>query len=445
MQGPSLDLPKKRNPSHLARRQPWFWGAFGILLFILAYPAVVVIRAELAIHTDARSARHLIELGKYQEARAPLERWLHKRPTSAEASFLSARSFCGLRAYDHALPALENAAKLGYPAAEIMRVRAIALAWMGRYQEAEPMLQRIAQAGTSPDSAVDEALAKCYLESFQLIAADHIIDRWIKDAPEDARARYWKGEVARKTSEDLPAVIQHYEAALRLDSEYDPARLVIAELYLESHRVDDAAREYTSYLSRHPEDPAAYIGMAQIALEQGDLASAIRQFDQAAIVAPRDTKPLLERGKIEIQRGHLESALHFLDRALAIDPKEPAIHYHRSLVLARLGRKSESEKESEQSALLREDKAQLEKLLRSLLNAPGEIGLQLDAARWLFDHGHPEEGLRWAQKVLSEHPHHPEANAIVADYYEKQGNRGLTNYYRLQSGATALEGVSRTP
>ena len=41
--------------------------------------------------------------------------------------------------------------------------------------------------------------------------------------------------------------------------------------------------------------------------------------------------------------------------------------------------------------------------------------------RWLFDHGHPEEGLRWTEKILRESPQHPETNRLLADYYEKKG------------------------
>jgi predicted Zn-dependent protease len=315
---------------------------------------------------------------------------------------------------------------------------------MARYQEAEPVLAKLVKSDSRPDPEVDEALAKCYLETFQLIAADQVIDRWINDAPQDARARYWKGEIGRKTSDDPSVVIQHYEAALRLDPECDPARLALAELYLQSHRLDDAEREYARYESSHPEDPSTHIGLGQVAEERADVESAVRHFNRAATIAPRDTRPLLELAKIEIQQNRLQAALGYLDRALALDFQEPAIHYHRSLVLARLGRTVESEKEREESARLREEKEQLAKLLRSLLNAPRETALQLDAARWLFDHGHPEEGLRWAQKILSEYPSHPEASALLADHYEKQGNRGLANYYRLQAGAVA-EGKPRAP
>ncbi len=427
-----------------AWRRPWVGGTLAVTLIAAVGWAALAIRSELGIRTDARTARRLLSQGNYPDAKLTLERWLQRRPASAEATFLLARAFVGLRAYDQALLALDRARALGCPANEIDRARAIALAWMGRYQEAESVLTKLVTNSSHPDPEVDEALAKCCLETFQLVAADRVIDRWINDAPDDARARYWKGEIGRRTSEDPPIVIQHYEAALRLDTEYDPARTALAELYLESHRLEDAAREYTTYHRRHPEDPAALIGLGRVAAEKGDVESALGYFDHAATVAPRDTKPLLELGKIEVQQGHLEAALEYLGRALALDPQEPAVHYHRSLVLARLGRTAESEREREESARLREDKEQLAKLMRSLLNAPRDTALQLQAARWLFDHGHPEEGLRWTQKILAEHPRHPETSALLVDYYEKQGNRGLANYYRVQAGSAA-EVKSQTP
>jgi tetratricopeptide (TPR) repeat protein len=443
MRIPSLEIRPNADQSISARRWSRFWLLLAVLLPAAVGLAAIMIRAELAVWADARSTHRLLGLGNYREARVVLDRWLQKRPSSAEATFLLARSLLGLRDYDQGFPMLERAARLGYPIPRIERARAIALAWMGRYQEAEPTLRRLTQPSSIPDPEVDEALAKCFLETFQLIAADQVLDRWIRDAPDDARARYWKGEVGRKTSEDLPIVIQYFEAAVRLDPECDPARLALAELYLESHRLDDAVREYTLYLDRNSEAPDGFNGLAQVALEQGDLDSAVCHFDRALMLAPGDPKPLLERGKIEVRRGHLEAALGYLDRALAVDPKEPAIHYHRSLVLARLGRTAESAQEREQSARLREDKEQLDTLLRSLLNAPGDTALQLNAARWLFEHGHPEEGLRWAQKILGEHPHHAETSALLADYYQQQGNRGLANYYHLQAGSAAGSSAQR--
>ena len=269
-----------------------------------------------------------------------------------------------------------------------------------------------------------------------------MIKRWIEDAPNDARAYYWKGEIGRrKTDSEQAELIDDFEHALRLDPSHDKARLALAELYLKAHRQDDAAREYTTHLKIHPDDPEACLGLGQIAAERGQDEEAIRLLDRAMELAPRDHRSLIERGKLDFRRGKSTSALAFFDKAIEVDATEPEVHYQRSLVLARLGRTAEARAEQEASVRLRQDKNKLDQLLKDLHRSPNDLQLQFNAARWLFDHGHPEEGLRWTEKILRERPQHPETNRLLADYYEKQGNRGLANFYRVQAGEQGDRGT----
>ena len=77
-----------------------------------------------------------------------------------------------------------------------------------------------------------------------------------------------------------------------------------------------------------------------------------------------------------------------------LDAGEPEVHYQRSLALTRLGRRGEARAEQDTSARLRSEREHIQKLLTEMLVAPGDLEHQFDTARWLFEHGHPEEGLR---------------------------------------------------
>ena len=109
------------------------------------------------------------------------------------------------------------------------------------------------------------------------------------------------------------------------------------------------------------------------------------------------------------------------------------IRHRRGLCLARLGRHDEARAEQEEAARLREDDQRLSKLQQALVANPGDPRLQGEVMRWMFEHGHEEEGLRWARKILGERPNDPEANRLMAEYHERGGNPGLANYYRLQA------------
>ena len=395
--------------------------------------AIVKVRDELAVQADAREARRLVADRKFDDAYQPLERWLKARPSSAEALFLTAKEMFAVNITDQGIMALERARSQGYPLEEIERQKAIVWSRLGRHHEAEPVLRRLLLSSSKPDPEADEALAKCYLETFQLAQAESVIEKWIHDAPGDAKPHLWKLELAHKVKAESPVLIDILQRVLQLDPKSDQAHLALAEVYLQNHRLDEAAREYAVVLELKPDTSPAYHGLGVIAMERGDEEGAIHNFERAVKLDPGNVRPLMERGKLEVGRGRLESGLTFFDQAMSIDAGEPEVHYQRSLVLTRLGRTALAKAEQDTSARLRDEREHIQKLLNEMLGAPGDLDHQYDAARWLFEHGHPEEGLRWTEKSLRDQPRHTKTNRLLADYYEKKGSHGLANFYQLQA------------
>ena len=318
-------------PPEPGKKPRWFVGLVMILGFLGVGWLGLWAREEMATRSTARSARDRIAAGQFDAAGPFLDRFLKARPKSAEAHFLAAQRCAGLDRFDMALTELRLAQNLGYPVRPIDRQRGIVLAKLGLLNEAEPILRRVYLAHASdngPDAEVDEALARCYLETFQLRAADLVIKRWLIDDPASAKACFWKAEVERhKADPDQDVLISLYERVLSLDHNHDKARLALAELYLKVHRSNNAASEYEAYLKRHPDDVEACLGLGQIAAEEGRDGDAIRLLDHAARLASKDYRPLVERGKMEIRRGQLAAALGYFDKAVQLDLTEPEIHY----------------------------------------------------------------------------------------------------------------------
>jgi tetratricopeptide (TPR) repeat protein len=414
----------------------------GLLLVVAGVLAVVKLPAALALRKDIRAARRLTAEGKFAEARGPLERWHKAQPDSGEAFFLFARGTLHFQMFDQGLKLLARAEALGYPYEPIALERASALMRVGRHDEAAPILSRLVFSPASrPDPAADKALAKCYLETFQLGAATAVIERWIHDAPRDPTPYLWKARVDRQTSADMATLTADYEKALVVDPRCAEALLNLGEMYLSAHRLGDAEARYTAYLAQFPNDAHAHLGLGKTLAERGDLAAATAHLDRASALDPRDSAPLLEKARIEFRAGRLEGAVGLVDRALGLEAKAGAresdaieLHYLRGLVLARLGRKEEAAAEQKLIAGLRRDQQELSRLLEALQIAPGDVAHQYNAARWLIEHGHTDEGLRWAEKILREQPFHPETNRLLADYHEKRGEAGLAHFYRLQAG-----------
>ncbi len=410
-------------------------GLVLVLLGITMAGVIVKVRDELAVRADAREARRLIADRRFEDAYQPLERWLKARPSSPEALFLTARELFAANVMDQGFVVLERARSQGYPLLEIERQKAIVLSHMGRHHEAEPLLRRLLLSSSKPDPEADEALAKCYLETFQLGQAEGAIEKWIQDAPGDVKPHFWKLELGRKVKAEPPVLIDIIQRILQLDPRSDQAHLALAEVYLQNRRLDEAVREFAAVLELKSDTSAAYHGLGVIAVERGDEEGAIRNLERAVELDPRDVRPLMERGKLEVGRGRFESGLSYFNQAMSIDAGEPEVHYQRSLVLTRLGRTALAKAEQVTSARLRDEREHIQKLLDEMLGAPGDLDHQYDAARWLFEHGHPEEGLRWTEKILREQPRHPKTNRLLADYYEKKGGHGLANFYQLQAAS----------
>jgi Flp pilus assembly protein TadD len=411
-------------------------------LRIAAVALIIAIGGAVAVRLAAeqrtrKQARDAIAKARYEAAGPALDRWLAHAPRSAEAHYLKACAALALGHHGEARKELETATRLGHPFAETERLRAFLLVAAGRFGEAEPILLNLRERATRPDPEADEALARVFLQSYKLKPAAQVLERWIRDAPKDPRPYLWYTEVDRRLEADQTVAIAHFRAALKIDPALNKARIGLADALRAAHRPDEAAVEYAAYVSSAPGDPAGHIGAGLNEMQRNNLGSAQRHLDRALELAPNNVAALKERAALDVRLKEFPAALERLDRAAALAPLDTELMYRRAIVLTRLGRTEEAKAVQRQFDRFREDEAQLNKLRERLNVDPTNLQLRHEIARWMFDHGQSEEGLRWSQMVLSAQPNHPPSNALLADYYERAGNPGRANYYRLRATGEA--------
>jgi predicted Zn-dependent protease len=409
----------------------------GLGIMALLGVGYLVAASVAARRAGESAAERALDAGRLDEADKIARNLLRLNPNSALAQFLLARVALATRRPQEAIDALREAQKLGYPEREVVRLRALVLVTVGKFGEAEPVLRAIQAQTKRPDPQLDRALARIYLETFDFGRAEQAIDRWITDAPAAATPYLWRTEIWRRSSSDSSNLLRDYNEALRRDPNLDEARLGVANAMLKEQRFAEAAEAFDLYLARKPKDPAGYLGAGRTALMQGDFNAAIRHIDRAVELAPDDPEILLARTAIDLRRGNATAALPLLDRAQRADPHDPEISYRRALALNQLGRTAEAKAEQARAQELRNDKARLEQVRKGLVASPNDRSLQSEAARWLAEHGHGDEAVRWAKRVLSAEPDHPGMNRLMADYYEHQGNPGLANFYRAAARSKA--------
>lgn len=396
--------------------------------------AGVLIRDELRVIDAAEAARRATAEAKFAEAEVALKRWLAARPKAAEPHFLLARVAVALGRPQEAIAELHRARALGHPAGPVDRLDAILRARAGRHAEAEPILRRILTRSDAPDPEAAEALARVYLETFELRAAAEVLERWIRDAPGDATPYLWRTEIDSRLDGDQLARARDFRAALERDPSLDRARLGLADALRLAGRPDEAATEYEAHLARRPDHPAGHRGAGLNALDRGDDAEAIRRLERALALDPADASALSARAGISLRIGDFTDALAMMDRAVRSNPHDVEIRHRRGLCLARLGRLDEAKAEHEAAARLRDDERRLSELRRSLVRDPKNREIQGEIARWMIEHGHEGEGIRWARNVLRDRPDHAATHRVLAAYYDRSGNPGLANFHRLQAG-----------
>jgi len=405
-------------------------------LGILAVAAPVVAwlwwRAEPGAARDARDA---LAGGRYDQAGKALERWIGTAPDAAEAHYLKGRAAVATGRLHEAAGELKRAQELGYPRDELDLLRALIASKAGRHTEAEAILKQAFAESRMPDRQVDEALAKTFLETYNLTGATTVLERWARDFPDDPKPYLWRAEVHIRTGSDATAAENDYREALRRDPSLARARRGLAEELRKAHRNAEAAEEYEFYLDLEPTDAVAHLGAGQNRVELGDENAATGHLKRAVELDANNAAAYKELAELVARRADWSASLALLDRAIALDPADVTLRYRRGLALSRLGRADQARAEQAAATRLRHDLDRLTQARKRLIAAPHDRKSQLEVARWMFDHAQDHEGARWAQKILAEHPDDPEANRLLADYHQRRGETGLANFYRLRESS----------
>jgi tetratricopeptide (TPR) repeat protein len=411
-------------------RGAWRVGAVGLVGLTAAAGVWAFRRGD---PREAEQVRRAVAEGRFAAAEAPLKRWLDAPYRSGEANYYAcrialARGDTGAAQVQHSL-----AQANGCPRERLVLLNALITAKAGLGAEAEPELRRAFERSAGPDPQLDEALAKVYLETYDLNRAAVVLDRWARDAPGDPKPYLWRAEVDTRNTADPAPAMNDYREALRRDPSLAAARLGLAEALRKAHRNDEAASEYEAYLAQKPGDAAAHLGAGQNLMEKGDPDAATRHLERALALDPRSAPALKELAEHALRRGEFARALGYLDRAVALDPDDAAARRRRALALTRLGRAAEAETEQAAAKRVQADLDRLNEVRRQLFRSPRDRTLQLEVARWMFDHGHETDGVRWAERVLREEPGDPEASRLLAAHYTRRKNAGLANFYRLNA------------
>jgi tetratricopeptide (TPR) repeat protein len=406
-----------------------------VLLLIGAGGALYLAYEQFRVIRLARAVRQSFAARRIAESREPVRRWLTIQPNAAEAHYYKAWAAMAADQLGEAFEEIDQAGKLGFDRALLDCLSAIGQSRTERFNEAEPILEQAFTEHREPRDMVAKQLARIYLSTYRLDLAAKAIEQWRTLAPEDPQPYMWSNEVVAR-SEDEPAIaIQNYRAALERDPNLDKARLGLAQQLGKARRYDEAEQEYRIYLKRKPDDPTALLGLGRNAFLQGDIDGARRFFESAVKANPRQSDALKELGQIDLRLGRFQQACKSLELLTQIDPFDPEARYTYAQSLKLSGDDAHARVELAHAARLRKENDEIVDLRNALVKEPNNLSARFQVTKWMFEHGHQDEGLKWTKEILRADPRHVPTHKLLAEYHAKQGDAGLASYHRVMATA----------
>jgi len=142
------------------------------------------------------------------------------------------------------------------------------------------------QATARPDEAAAVgALARALQAWEQWGTAHEVYSRAAALAPQAFEWLYLDAVVLQRLARHAEAASQ-LERALRLNADYLPARVKLAESLLDAGNIDESRRLFEALAREPASEPAAHLGLGRIAAARGDHAAAVSHLERAVQLFP---------------------------------------------------------------------------------------------------------------------------------------------------------------
>lgn len=205
-------------------------------------------------------------------------------------------------------------------------------------------------------------------------------------------------------------------------------RRELAELYSWVGRYDDSRQEFAKLIRNSTEPPGdLQIGLARAEMALGNVPEAARLLDEALSRTPNHPIALLERGIAYTKQGDDKRAIALFQRIKGLTGNQRmSLLLNYGQALNRTGQVEEAKKKFS-------DLDQLQTALHYRDNArdcPGDMAIQVRAARSLLDAGELEETYKLLDGAIARIGPDRQALTLLADCYARLGRQELARTTR---------------
>jgi putative PEP-CTERM system TPR-repeat lipoprotein len=445
----------------------------GVLSYSLGKLEEARIRLERFIDTypPAPGARKLLgavllKQGSYSSAVEVLEPVLELEPRNPRLLLMLGEAFMREGRHYPAGELFERAVRLRPDSADARFSRAVSRLASGQESKAVEELSMVfdEQPGYG---RIGTLLVDLHIERGNAAAAEEVAARLVEVEP-DVMAHRNQLALALLGSGRVGEARQALEEILLRDPTYTAAELNLAKLDLMSGRVEHASARYETILRRLPHEPRATIGLARTRAAQGRTEEAVVLLEKVGSGQGNiteefrlDASGLLVR--LLIGTGEAERALEIAERAELLDPEDPRVleslgNAHRALgdkIMAQsLYRRLSTDAGYESVRLLKIARLQflaedlggaLWTISKAVQADPALLVARVKQVELLAALGKTDDALEAARALAGERPESPESHRVLGDVLMSvsDGEAGLAAYQRAAELAPSEAAVLR--
>jgi tetratricopeptide (TPR) repeat protein len=379
----------------------------------------------------------------FRAAHGYLLSYLQRKPAEMEAHLLAGR--CARRAeflqdYEGDDPELKQAVarhlseaeRLGAPPEVLAVERALADIQHGTWGNNERILVNRVRELKPDTTLILEGLIHAYLRHVNFEKALACEDALLRMEPGNLQGLLWRGRM-RALLRQKPLAYEDYECALKLALDFDPARYYLAEMLAAENRSHEAEPHVKILIEHAPKNLLVRLLWARCRTELGH-DSAGAELDAWLQDAPPHHPRLLEAldaaARAALSSSELEKAEGYARRALVELPLDKHALYNLSRCLNLQGRKQEAQEVEKQLAQVMKDLAIVARVWDRLGKDSTNLELRYELGNAYLRLARPADALVWLNSVLDREPEHRPTLQLLANYYEKSGQRALAAQMR---------------
>lgn len=301
---------------------------------------------DSAIETGSvfAGARHLLQLGKYDEALAALKRLDANVPPTRGLAHEIGVVYYRKSDFNGSAEYFRRAIAENPQDSEAIQLLGLSYYLGGKPAEAIPLLEKV--QSWYPSANVDAAyvLGICYIRTKAYPQARQAFAKMFGVGGDSAASYLFTARMLLR--QEIVTVAEEYaRRAVTLDPKLPLARQLLGELYLFESKIPEAIEQLQKELEINPGSATAYYKLA-------DAYSRVQKYDEAEKLLQRSiwldstsTGPYILMGKVLQKKGETELAVRALQRALTMDPNNSIPHHLLGQAYRDLGRADDAERE----------------------------------------------------------------------------------------------------